>query len=198
MNSPSRREFLAAGALALAGLAGAPPWDAPLKRPSRSARGSRDKVEIILMRSNAEGSWVSFDPIGLFVEPGTTIRWAVQANVHTTTAYHPRNDHHPLRIPTATSPWDSGYLVNPGDHFDVTLTVPGVYDYFCKPHEVIGMVGRIIVGKAAGPGAEPFDYWVGWPGTAHWRHVPAAARHAFPSVARVLAERRVRPIAPPS
>jgi plastocyanin len=80
----------------------------------------------------------------------------------------------------------------------VTLTVPGVYDYFCKPHKVIGMVGRIIVGKAAGPGAESFDYWIGRPGTVDWRHVPVAARHAFPSVARILAERRVRPIVPRS
>lgn len=112
MSSPSRREFLAASALALVGFAGAPPYDAPLDRPPRGARGTPDSVEVILMQSNAQGSWVSFDPIGLFVEPGTTIRRAVRASVHTTTAYHPRNDHHPLRIPTTASPWDSGYLVN--------------------------------------------------------------------------------------
>jgi len=50
------------------------------------------------------------------------------------------------------------------------------------------MVGRIIVGKPLGPGAEPFDYWAGRPGTESWRHVPEAARKAFPSVARILAE----------
>ncbi len=194
MRLQSRREFLADGAAALAGL-GAGTW------PGVGARGlaslalwpGAPPVEEIAMVSDPAGSWVSFDPVGLLVEPGTTIRWVVRANVHTTTAYHPRNDHHPLRIPEAAVPWDSGYLVNPGDHFAVTLTAPGVYDYFCTPHEAAGMVGRIVVGRAGGPGAEPFDYWVGRPGTAEWLHVPEAARRTFPSVERILAERRVRP-----
>ena len=30
------------------------------------------------------GSRVWFDPIGLSVEPGTTVRWIVRENVHTT------------------------------------------------------------------------------------------------------------------
>ena len=145
------------------------------------------------MRSNALGSRVWFDPVGLHVAPGTTVRWIVRENVHTTTAYHPRNDHHSLRIPENAAPWDSGFLVRPGARFDVKLTVPGVYDYYCAPHEAAGMVGRIIVGNPLGPGGESFDYWVGKPGTRNWRHVPAAARGAFPSVARVVAERWVHP-----
>ncbi|MGH7619017.1 MAG: plastocyanin/azurin family copper-binding protein, partial [Gemmatimonadaceae bacterium] len=143
------------------------------------------------MRSDVLGSRVWFDPIGLLVAPGTTVRWIVQENVHTTTAYHPRNGNHALRIPKGAVPWDSGVLVHPRDHFDVTLTVPGVYDYFCQPHEAAGMVGRIIVGKPVGPGAEPFDYWVGRAGTETWVHVPGAARKSFPSVSRILAERRI-------
>ncbi|HVO34371.1 MAG TPA: plastocyanin/azurin family copper-binding protein [Gemmatimonadales bacterium] len=194
MTAPSRRGFLSAGAAALAGLGVAPLWEPSLYALVRPTGAPGTGVVTIRMRSDPAGSWVSFDPVGLFVEPGTTIRWVVQANVHTTTAYHPRNDHHPLRIPEAATPWDSGYLVNPGNHFEVTLTVPGVYDYFCTPHEAAGMVGRIVVGRAAGPGAEPFDYWAGRPGTADWRHVPDAARRTFPGVARILAERRVRPV----
>ena len=45
--------------------------------------------EVIEMRSDPLGSRVWFDPIGLYVEPGTTVRWIVRENVHTTTAYHP-------------------------------------------------------------------------------------------------------------
>ncbi|MGH8621658.1 MAG: plastocyanin/azurin family copper-binding protein, partial [Burkholderiales bacterium] len=133
----------------------------------------------------------------LYVEPGAIVRWIVRENVHTTTAYHPSNEKHPLRIPDNATPWDSGYLVHAGDHFDVTLTVPGVYDYYCLPHEAAGMVGRIVVGSVVGPGAEPFDYWVGRPGTDGWRNVPDPARATFPSVARILAERRVHPAGPP-
>src|SRR5207247_9870317 len=77
-----------------------------------------------------------------------------------------------------------------------TLTVRGVDDYCCMPHEAVGMVGRIVVGQPLGPGAEPFDYWVGRPGTDSWHHVPDAARQSFPSIAQILHERRVHPAGP--
>lgn len=103
-----------------------------------------------------------------------------------------RNDRHSLRIPDRAEPWDSHFLVNPGSHFEVTLTVPGVYDYFCMPHEVADMVGRIVVGRPEGPGALPFDYVTGRPGTAEWRPVPSAAQKAFPSVSAIMRQRVVR------
>lgn len=182
MTGSPRREFLKAGGLALAGFG---LLRAPWPRSSGAA------LEVIEMRSDLTGARVWFDPVGVLVEPGTTVRWIVRENVHTTAAYHPANERHSLRIPESARPWDSGYLVEPGSHFDVTLTAPGVYDYYCAPHEAAGMVGRIVVGEAMGPGAEPFDYWVGRAGTADWSRVPTAAREAFPDVARILAERRV-------
>jgi len=183
MTTASRREFLKAGGLALAGFGIAPPLG--LRFPYQV------DPEVIEMRSDALGSRVWFDPIGLYVEPGTTVRWIVRENVHTTTAYHPNNDRHSLRIPDGAAPWDSGFLVKPGAGFDVTLTVPGVYDYYCAPHEGVGMVGRVVVKKTPGPMARSFDDWLGKPGTEGWRPVPDAARAAFPSVERILAERRV-------
>jgi plastocyanin len=185
----SRRDIVKAAGLALGGFVIAP---LVVTRPRHSG------LEVIQMRSDAPGAQVWFDPIGLYVDPGTTVRWIVRESVHTTAAYHPRNDKHSLRIPAAAAPWDSGYLVHPRDHFEVTLTVPGVYDYFCAPHEGAGMVGRIVVGNASGPGAEPFDYWVGRAGTDDWREVPDAARAAFPGVARILREHHVHPEVPES
>jgi plastocyanin len=179
----SRRDFLKAGGLALAGFQLLPNG---LRRAPRLG-------EVIEMRSDAAGSRVWFDPIGLYVDPGTTVRWIARENVHTATAYHPRNNHHALRIPDEAAPWDSGFLVHPGDHFEVTLSVPGVYDYFCAPHEAAGMVGRIVVGRSEAPVARPFDYWVGRPGTDGWLRVPEAARKSFPSVTRILTERYVHP-----
>lgn len=175
----TRRAVLKAGGLALAGLA--------VDRVGRAA----PLVEI-QMRSDPQGAEVWFDPVGILIEPGQTIRWVLKENVHTTTAYHPRNDQHSLRIPEAATPWDSGFLVNPGQHFEVTFTVPGVYDYFCAPHEQAGMVGRIVVGRPGGPGALAFDYFKGRPGTSTWKPVPPAAQKAFPNVARIVRERRVR------
>jgi plastocyanin len=116
----SRRDFLKAGGMVLAGVEFLPNI---LLRLSSAA-------EVIEMRSDMVGSHVWFDPIGLYVNPGMTVRWIARENVHTTTAYHPQNDHHSLRIPKGALPWDSGFLVRPGDRFEVTLTVPGVYDYW--------------------------------------------------------------------
>jgi plastocyanin len=177
----ARRRFLQAGGLWLAGLA------AP--RVGRAAT-----VSEIRMRSDARGEHVWFDPVGLLIQPGATVRWIMDSpgNPHTTTTYHPKNFSHSLRIPERAVPWDSGFLVNPGDHFEVTLTAEGVYDYFCLPHEASGMVGRLIVGRPSGPGTLPFDYFAGKPGTAQWVPVPPPARARFPSVASIMARKIVR------
>lgn len=175
----SRRDALRAGGLMLAGLVTSL---SPL-------RAVAEPVVEIRMRSLDGGGRVWFDPVGLLVEPGTTVRWVVEADVHTTTAYHPANDGHSLRIPEAAEPWDSGYLVNPGDAFEVTLTAEGVYDYFCAPHELAGMVGRIVVGAPTGPGSLPFDYFKGDPAKAGWASVPQAARTALPPVRYIMARK---------
>lgn len=179
----TRRAVLRAGGLALAGLA------APvILRPARASG-----VVEIRLRSDALGTHVWFDPIGLLVDLGQTVRWVNESNVHTSTAYHPANAGHALRIPEAAEPWDSGYLVEPGGRFEVTLAVPGVYDYFCAPHEAAGMVGRIIVGEpGGGPGTLPFDYFEGDPAKRDWRPVPKAAQAAFPAIELIMSERVVR------
>ena len=189
MTKPSRREFLKAGGLALVGFGLVPRRRGPLAALLGAQLRSAAALEVIEMRSDALGSRVWFDPIGLYVEPGATVRWIVRENVHATTAYHPRNDHHPLRIPASAVPWDSGFLVHPGDHFDVTLTVPGVYDYYCMPHEAAGMVGRIIVGAPGdGPGTRPFAYAL----ARHWKPVPEPAQKAFPAIRLILDRGAVR------
>jgi plastocyanin len=164
----SRRRRLAGGGLLLA---------APALRRAGATAG----VVEVRMRSDPEGARVGFDPIGLWLPAGSQVRWVVEANVLTATAYHPANDRRPLRIPERAEPWHSGYLMEPGEAFEVTLMVEGVYDYFCVPHEVAGMVGRIIVGRPGGPGARP-------PG----ENVPPLARAALPSVERIMAEGIVR------
>jgi plastocyanin len=157
-----RRAFVATTLAAAAGLA----------MPGRAA----PPAATIRMISLPDGSDVWFEPVGLWVAPGTVVTWtngADQANSHTATAYHPANGHS-LRIPAGAKPWDSGYLL-PGARFSVTLTEEGVYDYFCLPHEAAGMVGRIVVGQPGGAGAIPFD-----------RTVPIAAQRAFPAVEEIL------------
>lgn len=174
----TRRELLAIGGLALA--------DCFLAGPVRASG-----PVIINLRSDRDGSHAWFDPIGLLVSSGSTIRWVNRENVHTVTAYHPRNENHALRIPRDALPFDSGYLVNPGDTFEVTLTVPGVYDYFCAPHEAAGMVGRIIVDRPGtdAPGSE-------LPESAQWETLPDAARAAFPPIETIMRDGIVRKTMP--
>ncbi|HEX5453141.1 MAG TPA: DUF5602 domain-containing protein [Stellaceae bacterium] len=86
----------------------------------------------IHMKSGPSGAVVGFDPVGALLQPGQTVRWICAANVHTTTAYSPKNHNHSLRIPQGAQPRASDFLL-PGQSFEVKLTVEGVYDYFCMP-----------------------------------------------------------------
>ena len=83
-----------------------------------------------------------FDPIGLHVEPGTTVRFELAAGAHSATAYE-------NRIPSDASAFDSG-TISSGE-FESTFEEPGTYDYYCIPHKSVGMVGRIVVGSPGGP-----------------------------------------------
>ncbi|QIO24877.1 plastocyanin/azurin family copper-binding protein [Haloarcula sp. JP-L23] len=83
-----------------------------------------------------------FDPIGLHVEPGTTVRFELAAGAHSATAYE-------NRIPADASAFDSGTISSGA--FEYTFEEPGTYDYYCIPHKSVGMVGRIVVGSPGGP-----------------------------------------------
>lgn len=181
---PTRRHILRAGG----GLAAGFFLPAGLIRASAA-----DDVVEIHMQGRPDGSAVWFDPIGLLVRPGQTIRWinSDPGNSHTATAYHPRNDDRPLRIPETAQPWNSDYLL-PNEHFDVTLTVEGVYDYFCIPHEQAGMVGRLVVGTPSGPGARSFEGVGRTTGGQNGLPVPEAALKAFPDVQEILTRKIVR------
>ena len=141
-------------------------------------------VVVIEMRGTARGERVWFAPQGIAVPAGTLLRFTNRdpGNSHTTTAYHPDIFDRPRRIPRGAKPWDSGLLL-PDQSFEIALDRPGVYDFYCVPHEMAGMVGRIVVGK---------------PGDAGWQDasreagdLPAAARGAFPPVADILVSGRI-------
>lgn len=145
-----------------------------------------DEVVDIAMAGRSDGSHVWFDPLGLLVAPGTTLRWTNtdSGNSHTATCYHPAINGRQARIPTNATPWDSDYLL-PGESFSVTLSVPGIYDYYCVPHEHAGMVGRIIVGApgAVYPDVEP---------DAALEGLPDVALAGLPAVAAIMAAGRLQ------
>lgn len=74
-----------------------------------------------------------FDQANITVEPGTTVTWVQSGNnPHTTTSYD--------------GLWDSGMLEGgSGGTFSFTFEEPGTYDYYCIPHESMGMTGSVTV-----------------------------------------------------
>jgi plastocyanin len=176
----SRRHVLRIGGGFLASLA------AP-RLAGFGAAGAAPTVEI-RMRGNVDGSHVWFDPVGIRVQPGQTIRWTNldPGNSHTATAYHPDNFERALRIPKGASPWNSDYLL-PNETFSITPSVEGVYDFYCIPHEHAGMVGRIIVGRPDNSWAERLS--TGAEGTAP---IPEVALRALPPVEEIMRQGSVR------
>ena len=150
--SLTRRQFLLAGGIATAGgrrtLLGG--------QNLQSETLADDQPTIHSLRRLSD-SLFCFDPVGLFVEPGETIRYLPGRMGFTTlTAYHPDNDNHELRIPEAAEPFDFGFPEQV--FFDWVLEIEGTYDFFSKHQEVLGMVGRIVVGRPGGPGEKPWGY----------------------------------------
>jgi plastocyanin len=74
-----------------------------------------------------------FDPANITVEPGTMVTWVQSGNnPHTTTSYD--------------GLWNSGMIEGgSGGTFSFTFEEPGTFDYFCIPHEDLGMVGSVTV-----------------------------------------------------
>jgi plastocyanin len=102
------------------------------------------------------GQWF-FNPVGLFIEKGDTVRWMNGKFGTTVTAFHPSNANHELRIPKNAKPFDSGVLGYEAEKyrpFEWTFDVEGTYDYFSRTHEPVGLVGRIVVGAPGGPAEE--------------------------------------------
>jgi plastocyanin len=113
-----------------------------------------DGVYEVEMRTT-EGQEYIFNPIGLHVEPGDTVRWVNAAGSHSATAYAEDNGGaSERRIPEGAEPWNSGVFTETGAEFEYTFEEEGTYDYFCIPHKSLGMVGRVICGEPGGPAEE--------------------------------------------
>ena len=120
-----------------------------------TAWGAEPEAAVVTIGNNYRlGQWF-FNPAGLYIQKGQTVRWESRKWGTTVTAFHPSNDNHELRIPENAEPFDSGLLGQAIQNtFEWTFDVEGTYDYFCRYHEVLGMVGRIVVGSPGGPAEE--------------------------------------------
>jgi plastocyanin len=76
-----------------------------------------------------------FTPANISVTIGDIVRFTWLNGFHTTTS---------VTIPAGASPWDH-VISSASTTYDYTVTVPGVYNYKCTPHEAMGMVGSFTV-----------------------------------------------------
>jgi plastocyanin len=89
-----------------------------------------------------------YDPCGLYVDPGDTVKFSYTTPHHTITAYHPARGEM-RRVPEGVPPFSSPVL-NAGAYWLYTFEIPGVYDLYCGPHEAFGHVMRVVVGTTEG------------------------------------------------
>ena len=105
-----------------------------------------------------------FNPVGLRVRPGETVRFNCADDVHTVTPYHP-NYFYESRIPEGVPGFTSSVLT-PDTFWLYAFDVPGVYDLMCLPHEGLGMVMRVVCvgeGEPTPEAAEILPYGDGGP-----------------------------------
>lgn len=87
-----------------------------------------------------------FVPESITVPVGGTVLWRnTDALVHTVTC-DPSLAQRPgdAQLPDGAQPFNSGSM-EPNDEFRHTFEVAGEYVYFCIPHELQGMIGRVTV-----------------------------------------------------
>ena len=124
--------------------------------PEFGARMVQAQQDVPVIEANSfypRGQWF-FNPAGLYIQKGQTVRWVAGNYGPTVTAFHPSNRNHELRIPENAKPFDSWVLTQRGrkyNTFEWTFEVEGTYDYFARTFEPLGMVGRIVVGRPGGP-----------------------------------------------
>jgi plastocyanin len=113
-------------------------------------QGSAEVDAITLDADQGAGQYVN-TPAVVWLEPGGEITWSIKNGAHSVTAYHPDYGKQ-MRIPESADPFDSGTLSG-GETFSHTFETEGVYNYYCRPHEGLGMVGLVVVGEpGGGPG----------------------------------------------
>ncbi len=144
-----------------------------------------DEIPVVVSGRNYPKGQYFFDPAGLWIPKGQTVRWILSDSsmAITITAFHPSNHNNELRIPEGAKPFDSGIMLKTGPKgaFEWKFDVEGTYDYYCQAFLPVGMVGRIVVGKPGGPAEKFPPGYGGRDGRAVVYPAQAAILNALPS-----------------
>ena len=88
-----------------------------------------------MLNQNEEGERQVFDPPVIMIDEGGSVLFQATDRGHNSEANEDM-------IPEGAEPW-SGAI---NEDIEVEFTVPGVYGYYCTPHQSAGMVGLVLVG----------------------------------------------------
>lgn len=113
-------------------------------------------IEFPLSPEDAHPPFFYFEPTGLHVDPGDAVKFNFATPDHTVTAYHPDLGWQ-QRVPDGVPPFSSP-VGSAGGFWLYRFEEPGLYDAFCAPHEILGMVVRLVVGEPEEPAyADDFE-----------------------------------------
>jgi plastocyanin len=121
----------------------------PTPAPAGSETGQVHEVRMLL---TADGRY-AFEPATLAIAPGDRVRWVnVSGGPHNVAFY-------PDKIPAAAKDLLNAamadrmgdlvgrLLVQPNEAYEIVFAgaPPGTYDYYCTPHEMLGMKAQLTV-----------------------------------------------------
>jgi plastocyanin len=113
-----------------------------------SAEGSGETVDVAV---GPEGQTLKFVPEEVEISVGDTVRWTAESEGHNV-SFKPEADSK-VELPEGAEPFAtyegnrSFMIMEVGETFEHTFTVPGTYVYVCVPHAGQGMVGRVVVNE---------------------------------------------------
>jgi copper-containing nitrite reductase len=111
------------------------------REEAKLASAGSDRGEAIVKMGN-----MTFEPADITIDVGQTVLWKNTSNtVHNVIddpaqALKMADVQSPIRV----KPFGSGYL-QPGQSYQRTFSVPGLYRYVCTLHETNGMMGTVVV-----------------------------------------------------
>jgi plastocyanin len=107
--------------------------------------------EITDVAVGPDGQYLKFVPEEVEISVGDTVRWTAESEGHNVSAKEEAASQ--VELPEGAEPFSSyegsrSFLVmQVGETFEHTFSVPGTYVYVCAPHASEGMVGRVVVNE---------------------------------------------------
>jgi halocyanin-like protein len=94
--------------------------------------------EEVTVRVGAGSQGLAFDPAGIWVDPGTTVKWEWTGD---------GGSHNVVSTGDAITDLNSGDAVTAtGVEYEHTFEEGGITSYYCVPHQSLGMLGAVAVG----------------------------------------------------